>query len=304
MAKRNTITEARQFSNEELEALSFHKKAVFTIMAEADGLAATQAYHLHYIAKNKLFEAETKEDGSKFKGMGDYGEYTFGISKGTVSDTVNTFERFGNTELKMIDPKYRDFPFSNLMVLKKLSDKEIDAASILPTDSKATIKDKIQRLEDNKVKLAALPDKRNEAIKLVTELTTEADGDVLSRYDAEILERFGVEGPALMVDSMSYDDVAVLKNILTRYLDEVKRAKSGETTDTTSDSTTETDDKPKVSFEENTESADADHIKLTITPQLYAKVVKLINKETNGLLNAVAAGGEMLTLVVPKKDAE
>ena len=306
----NNLVE-KTFSEEQETALRDHSRAILTLQGETEGIAASIAYHLHAIASNKLYEISVKEDGSKFKGIGDYAEYCFDISKGTCSDTVATFERFGDIENKCIQAKYKDYRFSNLMAIKKLSDVEIDAAGITPMDTKVSIKAKIKRLEDNKAKEAMLPDKRKEAKELWDKVLS--DPVQWEAFVKELLER-GLsketeEGPSMPdIDLMTYDQLSVLRNILDRHSTSIDErtpadsiiesdhpvsAEEPEQKDNLPDEAQEIKDKidaakPGDEIHHTTKEEGTESLMIAINPQLYAKIIKLINKETGSMHNAVA----------------
>lgn len=302
MAKQEIIS--RTFTDEEMKALDLHKTGVIALQNEADGIASQIAYHLHAINAGKLWEIESKADGTAYKGMTDYAVDVFGIAKGTCSDAIATFERFGDKEHGIIATKWQEYKFSNLMALKKLSDTDIDVAGITANDSKAVIKSKIQTLENNKAKLAMLPDKRKQAIDLLKEFMAIADGDAIATLDKEMQERFKVASNDIMIDVLEYDTVDKLINVLVRHIDNVKRNSNDDQSDNSDD------DQPDNSNEDNSseviqDTGNGDDVPVKpyvahITESMYAKIAKMINKEYGTHMDVKGiAGMEVLLKVCP-----
>lgn len=304
MAKNEVVS--RVFSQLELDALEAHKRAIIDIDNKREGLAVSLAYHLWDISVKGLFEIETKQDGTPFKGIGDYAEYTFGIAKGTTSDAVNTFERFGNRETQSIADKWADYKFSNLMVLKKLSDDEIAIAGITSADSKASIKDKLQHLKIEQSKVAMLPDKRKSTVEawngIVERLRTrgEDNGDV-KEFFKECADSFTGKvnnhgEPDIAI--LNYDELEKLSTIIKRYNGMFDKEESA------SDSTIEPEDNVShetpdstVEPEQDTEEQKADVV-MELPANLVAKLLRTVNKEIDANVCATRKSGDTILIKV------
>lgn len=83
----------------------------------ADGLARTVAGALSEIKKRELFMLEG------YKNIYEYANTVHGISRGTTSDAINTFDRFQKDGA--IDSKYAGFAWRSLIMLKNYTDEEI-----------------------------------------------------------------------------------------------------------------------------------------------------------------------------------
>lgn len=83
----------------------------------ADGLARTVAGALSEIKKKELFMLEG------YKNIYEYANTVHGISRGTTSDAINTFDRFQKDGA--IDSKYAGFAWRSLIMLKNYTDEEI-----------------------------------------------------------------------------------------------------------------------------------------------------------------------------------
>lgn len=83
----------------------------------ADGLARTVAGALSEIKKRELYMLEG------YKNIYEYANTVHGISRGTTSDAINTFDRFQKDGA--IDSKYAGFAWRSLIMLKNYTDEEI-----------------------------------------------------------------------------------------------------------------------------------------------------------------------------------
>lgn len=88
-----------------------------TCQISADGLARTVAGALSEIKKRELFMLEG------YKNIYEYANTVHGISRGTTSDAINTFNRFQKDGA--IDSKYAGFAWRSLIMLKNYTDEEI-----------------------------------------------------------------------------------------------------------------------------------------------------------------------------------
>lgn len=154
MSKNNTVenNELSVFSTQDINKLEECSRNIIEAQMKSDGLAETIAANLYIIHRKKLYEIED------FKNIYDYAKERFDISRGTVSDAIGVFERFGNKESYKIEGKYSEYNFSTLMRMKKLSDEEIEKAGINATMSRKEVIACIEKLKDETAKENALPD--------------------------------------------------------------------------------------------------------------------------------------------------
>lgn len=154
MSKNNTVVnnELSVFSTQDINKLEECSRNILEAQMKSDGLAETIAANLYIIHRKKLYEIDD------FKNIYDYAKERFDISRGTVSDSIGVFERFGNKEAYKIEGKYAEYNFSTLMRMKKLTDEEIESAGITATMSRKEVIACIEKLKDEKAKENALPD--------------------------------------------------------------------------------------------------------------------------------------------------
>lgn len=118
----------------------------------ADGLARTVAGALSEIKKKELFMLEG------YKNIYDYANTVHGISRGTTSDAINTFDRFQKDGA--IDSKYAGFAWRSLIMLKNYTDEEILEMGITVEMNSTQIK---KVLEARKEAEKAIEEKKQEA---------------------------------------------------------------------------------------------------------------------------------------------
>ena len=118
----------------------------------ADGLARTVAGALSEIKKKELFMVEG------YKNIYEYANTVHGISRGTTSDAINTFDRFQKDGA--IDSKYAGFAWRSLIMLKNYTDEEILEMGITVEMNSTQIK---KVLEARKEADKAIEEKKQEA---------------------------------------------------------------------------------------------------------------------------------------------
>lgn len=118
----------------------------------ADGLARTVAGALSEIKKKELFMLEG------YKNIYEYANTVHGISRGTTSDAINTFDRFQKDGA--IDSKYAGFAWRSLIMLKNYTDEEILEMGITVEMNSTQIK---KVLEARKEAEKAIEEKKQEA---------------------------------------------------------------------------------------------------------------------------------------------
>lgn len=155
MSKKNNTAQNNElsvFSTQDINKLEECNRNILEAQMKSDGLAETIAANLYIIHRKKLYEIED------YKNIYDYAKDRFDISRGTVSDSIGVFERFGNKEAYKIEGVYGEYNFSTLMRMKKLTDEEIEKAGITPAMSRKEVIACIEKLKDEKAKENALPD--------------------------------------------------------------------------------------------------------------------------------------------------
>lgn len=122
-----------------------------TCQTSADGLARTVAGALSEIKKRELFMLEG------YKNIYEYANTVHGISRGTTSDAINTFDRFQKDGA--IDSKYAGFAWRSLIMLKNYTDEEILEMGITVEMNSTQIK---KVLEARKEAEKAIEEKKRE----------------------------------------------------------------------------------------------------------------------------------------------
>lgn len=158
------------------------QKNILELQNSTEGIAARIAGNLAVIKQNELYKLYD------FKNFGDYCEATFDISKGTASDSANTFIRFGIIKEDgtfEIKEEYQEYAFSTLMSLKKYTDAEIKALGVNPSMSRAQVKaimTKKSKLETTKKNETNARNKvEKAATALNTYLSKEEIADIISK---------------------------------------------------------------------------------------------------------------------------
>lgn len=146
------------FSDNDRERLALAKATITECQTKAEGLAERIAGQLYTVAKKELYRIDD------YSSMGDWAVDKFEISKGTCSDAINTYERFGDKDkIGTIADKYADYMFSTLIAMKSLSDAQIEKAGIRPTMARSAVKQAITALK-------ALEDKEKERPEMMKRL--------------------------------------------------------------------------------------------------------------------------------------
>lgn len=146
MSKANLNMVEKAFSADEIAQFETSIKVIESCQSAADGLAEAIAGQLYIINKKELFRID------KYTSMVEFAMDRFNISRGTVSDSINTYDRFGDKQqIGQLDAKYQDYKFSTLISLKKFSDEELEEIGINPTMTRAQCKDAIKKHEQLKL---------------------------------------------------------------------------------------------------------------------------------------------------------
>lgn len=120
-------------------------QAITDAQNKAEGLAQTIAANLYIVSQKKLYQLE------EYSTVHEWAMETFGIAKGTVSDAINTFARFGDGVTGKLQDKYSAYNYSTLMKLKKYSDEELEKMEINPEMSRSQV---MKAIEEYKNRLA------------------------------------------------------------------------------------------------------------------------------------------------------
>lgn len=147
----NEVSVERTFSQLEVDKLNECKVIIADCQERAEGLAQTIAGQLYIVSVKKLYEIED------YKTVHEWAMETFDIAKGTVSDSINTFERFGDGTTGNLLPQWAEYSFSTLMRMKGLTDEQIEKANITPTLSRSQVIDAIKGLKALEEKEKDLP---------------------------------------------------------------------------------------------------------------------------------------------------
>lgn len=158
------ITEDGFYSFEKAKDLlpDFSEAELYNAITITNEILNVQASHNNLIQRNAylLWAVESTKAYRIFgyKNTATYAKNVLGImSKGSVSDAISTYQRFGETtgvidaknpDAGQLREKYRDFNFSTLMKMKKLTDDQIEAIGINPQMSRREVVEAIQTALD------------------------------------------------------------------------------------------------------------------------------------------------------------
>lgn len=204
------------FSQNDKETFARCVSNIEVAQRQAEGLAETIAGNLYIINKKELYKLEDYDNIHKFA------MDKFEISKGTVSDSINTFERFGDGTTGLLKPKYLGYKFSTLMKLKKFSDKEIEEMGITPEMSRSLVLKAIDQYKENKALMDSAPQLRKDWAETYAELSKvmprpedrvehlkdilgDAHGKAIEEMTPVELQR-AIELTTALIDSIKGDD--------------------------------------------------------------------------------------------------
>lgn len=153
MSKKNmTLVDEHVWTENDKAKYAELTDTIRTCQMSADGLARTVAGALSEIKKRELFMLEG------YKNIYEYANTVHGISRGTTSDAINTFDRFQKGGA--IDSKYAGFAWRSLIMLKNYTDEEILEMGITVEMNSTQIK---KVLEARKEAEKAIEEKKQEA---------------------------------------------------------------------------------------------------------------------------------------------
>lgn len=169
MSKKNTnLVDAHVWTENDKAKYIELTDTIKVCQNSADGLARTVAGALSEIKKKELFMLEG------YKNIYEYANIVHGISRGTTSDAINTFDRFQKDGA--IDSKYAGFAWRSLIMLKNFTDDEILEMGIT--------------VEMNSTQIKKILDARKEADKAIEEKKEEAPKTEAEATETESTEKF------------------------------------------------------------------------------------------------------------------
>lgn len=169
MSKKNTnLVDTHVWTENDKNKYAELTETIKACQSSADGLARTVAGALSEIKKKELFMLEG------YKNIYEYANTVHGISRGTTSDAINTFDRFQKDGA--IDSKYAGFAWRSLIMLKNFTDDEILEMGIT--------------VEMNSTQIKKILDARKEADKAIEEKKEEAPKTEAEATEAESTEKF------------------------------------------------------------------------------------------------------------------
>lgn len=135
----NTATEVT-ITKKEQEAFTRFDKRINEAIASTDSNMLKIAGALAAIEKGKLARA------AGYKTTAEYAENTFGISKSSVSESINMWKKFGNADNGNILPEYSGFSYTQLKLMRKLPDELL--AQVTPETSSRKIQEIINSTKE------------------------------------------------------------------------------------------------------------------------------------------------------------
>lgn len=189
----NTATEV-VLTKKEQEAFTRFDKRINEAIASTDSNMLKIAGALAAIEKGKLARAVG------YKTTAEYAANTFGISKSSVSEAINMWKKFGNSDTGNILPEYSGFSYTQLKLMRKLPDELL--AQVTPETSSRQIQEMI-----NSTKAIPEQDSAETTSEDVAETPTpdhvEDSGEVAPyvqfRYSLETIESINAEQLKAMI---------------------------------------------------------------------------------------------------------
>ena len=169
MSKKNTsLVDTHVWTENDKTKYAELTETIKACQNSADGLARTVAGALSEIKKKELFMLEG------YKNIYEYANTVHGISRGTTSDAINTFDRFQKDGA--IDSKYAGFAWRSLIMLKNFTDDEILEMGIT--------------VEMNSTQIKKILDARKEADKAIEDKKAESEATTTETESTESSEKF------------------------------------------------------------------------------------------------------------------
>lgn len=135
----NTATEVT-LTKKEQEAFTRFDKRINEAIASTDSNMLKIAGALAAIEKGKLARVVG------YKTTAEYAANTFGISKSSVSEAINMWKKFGNSDTGNILPEYSGFSYTQLKLMRKLPDELL--AQVTPETSSRQIQEMINSTKE------------------------------------------------------------------------------------------------------------------------------------------------------------
>lgn len=195
----NTATEVT-LTKKEQEAFTRFDKRINEAIASTDSNMLKIAGALAAIEKGKLARAVG------YKTTAEYAANTFGISKSSVSESINMWKKFGNSDNGNILPEYSGFSYTQLKLMRKLPDELL--AQVTPETSSRQIQEMINSTkaipeQDNAETTSEDVAESHEVTETQTPDHVEDSGEVAPyvqfRYSLETIESINAEQLKAMI---------------------------------------------------------------------------------------------------------
>lgn len=210
MSKANLNMVEKAFSADEIAQFETSVKVIESCQSAADGLAEAIAGQLYIINKKELFKIEN------YTSMVEFAMDRFNISRGTVSDSINTYDRFGDkNQIGQLAEKYQDYRFSTLISLKKFTDEELEAMGIDSTMTRAQCKDAIKKHEQLKIEEKERPSIENQLTNTCLALNAYMDKEQVK----DMRDSFLPEGKT--IQEATVDELKAVNEGLTKKLQDM-----------------------------------------------------------------------------------
>ena len=241
---------------------------------QSEGLAETIAGNLYIINKKELYKLEDYDNMHKFA------MDKFEISKGTVSDSINTFERFGDGVTGLIKDKYAQYKFSTLMKLKKFTDDDIAAMGITPEMPRSLVLKAIDQYKENKALIDSVPQLRKDWAETYTELTK-----VMPRPEDRVNQLKDILGDAhgKAIEEMTPIELQRAIELTTALIDSIKGEGTEQEQETESSAVEQTSSEEmeiEDLTEEYEENGEEEEEELHSYPEKFINIAPFTNEET------------------------
>lgn len=155
MSKKNVamVEETIRETEENVAAYGECVTAIAMAQDAVDMSAETIAKYLYRVKRKKLYMLDAA-GGYSEKSFLQWAVDTFGFSKGTVSDSVNTYERFANADGSALQLTYQGYKFSTLMRMKKLETEDIQLLGITEEMTRSEVNALVDKLPEMRAREA------------------------------------------------------------------------------------------------------------------------------------------------------
>lgn len=210
MSKKNEVVTVDQSilataSKKQIADFAKFDKRIVQAYGQYQGAMAKVAGSLAAIEHSKAYI------GGGYANTAAYAYDKYGIVKSTVSECINTWERFGDMETGLIKEEWKDYNFSQLKLMRKLTDEEL--AKVQPSFTTRALE---QIIRDRKAALEA-KEEENIVDAEVTEISEEVENtEESTNFDK--VENSGETRPYAEVeftmDEVSAMSAEELKNLI------------------------------------------------------------------------------------------